>query len=52
MAFHTSFFPVPLGSLHKMDHVSRARVSAFFRSRLDTTWLVNMVLWVVSVRSF
>lgn len=45
-------FSVPLGSLHKVDHVSRARVSAFFRSRLDTIGLVNMVWWVVYVRKF
>lgn len=42
-------FSVPLGSL---DHASQARVSAFFRSRLDTIWLVNMAWWVVSVRDF
>lgn len=32
-----------LSSMHKGDHVSRARVSALFRSGLDIIWLLNVV---------
>lgn len=37
---------VPLSSMHKRDHVTRARASDFFRSRLGIIWLVNVVCWV------
>lgn len=41
MAFRIS--SVPFSSLHKGDHVNRARMSAFFRHRVDFVWLVNVM---------
>ena len=41
MAFRTS--SVPFSSLHKGDHVNKARMSAFFRHRVDFVWLVNVM---------